>query len=54
VERANGKGVKVTDITKEDDVTCVGTVKDVIRQIEGPGDVLCIAHRALGLRRGNN
>jgi hypothetical protein len=29
-----GKGVKVTDITKEDDFTSVSTVKGVIRQIK--------------------
>ena len=34
-----GKGVKVTDITEEDDFTNVNTVTYVIRQIKGPGDI---------------
>ena len=34
-----GKGVKVTDITKEFDFTNVSTVKYVIKQIKGPVDI---------------
>jgi len=34
-----GKGVKVTDITKEDEFTNVSTVKDEIKHTKCPGDI---------------
>ena len=34
-----GKDMKIVDITKGDDFTSANTVKDVIRQIRGPGDI---------------
>ena len=49
-----GQGVKITDITNEDDFTNVNTVKDVLKKIKGPGDISFIAHHALVGHRGND
>ena len=37
-----GQGVKVAGSTKEEDFTNVSTVKDVIRNIKGPGDIVLL------------
>ena len=50
-----GKGVKITDITKEDDFTSADTVKHVIRQIKKVRETFSfIAHRALVVQRGSD
>ena len=39
-----GKYMKISDVTKEDDFTHANTVKGVTRQIRGPGDIFFILY----------
>ena len=47
------QGLKVIDLTKEKDFTNPDTVKDIMKNIKGSGDVSFIVHRALVVRRGS-